>query len=205
MHFLLVGFQGTWGHTVCRTIKGHDKLHFLWKHENPPSRGCSCVVYTTDGKGRWRWRGRWNEGGGDFCSPAGWEPWKDLAEMRRCLWLEEGRKVWMLFKQRQRQRWALMTKLWAELCLWHPGRSFSSFMPLFYAISTNPVWSRADLLVWFDFSLDWRPLPLRLWWVWWSVWGQDTRSLDSLRMSLSERGCLCMWVLGDWQSCRRIS
>lgn len=44
------------------------------------------------------------EGGrGGLCSPAGWKPREDLAEIVGYLWLEEGRKVWMLFKQRQRK------------------------------------------------------------------------------------------------------
>ena len=98
---------------------------------------------------------------GGLCLPAGWDPREDLAETVGYLWLEEGREVWMLFKQRQREMGSidlhpdLQTsncglKSKAEFCLQHSSHSFMSFMLVFLAIDTNPVWSclsRANLLV----------------------------------------------------------
>lgn len=85
-----------------------------------------------------------------MCLPAGWEPREDLAETVGYLRLEEGRKVWVLFKQRemvcvdlhpdlQTANCGLKSK--AEFCLRHPSHSIMSCMSVFSAIDTNPVWS----------------------------------------------------------------
>lgn len=138
----------------------------------------------------------WGRGG--LCLAAGWEPREDLAEIRRYLWLEEGRKVWLLLN-RDSEGWALLTyiqdlqtpncglKSTAEFYLSHSSHSFTDFMSVFYAVGTNPIWSRlssrkssclfaSDME--FDFSLS---VCGGLDWVLEDRVLSVTRSLDSLR------------------------
>lgn len=73
--------------------------------------GCNYEVYTTvreeekeDGEregGWWDGGGKWGRGG--LHLPAGRRPKEDLAETVGYLRLDEGRKVWMLFKRRQNE------------------------------------------------------------------------------------------------------
>lgn len=154
----------------------------------------------------------WGRGG--LCLLAGWKPWKDLAEMRRFLRLEEGRKVWMLVKQTQSARWDLMTKLWSEkqsrvLSLSSQSLPFVLHVT-FYAAKTNPVWS---FLCWADLLV----CSLSRWsWTFLSTGGlslfvcgmSDERLKTCIGVSqllhwlhvVIWGGCLCMWswVIDDY-------
>lgn len=108
------GFSGDMGSHSSPYLYGSCQTSFLVKTQKSP-RGCSYMVYTTDGERRWRdgWLGGMREGRFLLACWTGaigktWQKWGDI-----CGWRKD-EKVWMRFKQRQRDRLALMTKLWSE-------------------------------------------------------------------------------------------